>query len=285
MTSWVDGRIVGDGEPSIPSADRGFLYGDGLFETLRVQDGAPLWWDEHLRRMAQGAAELGIPMPPEPAWRAAALALLDGARGRCRLRLVLTRGDGPPGFAPPPKPDPRMVLTFDPATLPEPPRLVALVRSGEPGLPRLKILAAPHAVLARREAARRGADDALLVDRRGRVVEATSATVLVARGGRLVTPPLSDGILPGVTRSIVLAWAQEAGVACEEASLYLGDVRGADEILLASSVAGVLPARAVDGRELPAREGPLARRVSEAFERACREVGPRAWKKSEKGNR
>jgi len=162
---------------------------------------------------------------------------------------------------------------------------VTLARSGEPGLPRLKILAAPHAVLARREAARRGADDALLVDRRGRVVEATSATVLVARGGRLVTPPLSDGILPGVTRSIVLAWAQEAGVACEEASLYLGDVRGADEILLASSVAGVLPARAVDGRELPAREGPLARRVSEAFERACREVGPRAWKKSEKGNR
>lgn len=247
MKLWLGTALVEESAARISPLDRGFTLGDGLFETLRVKDGAVLRVTAHLARLAAGAAVLGLPLPALDlagalTGTAAANGIADGA-----LRLTLTRGPGPRGVLPPAEPHPTLVITAAPAgPALSPTRLViagGTRRNERSPLAQVKSLNYLDGILARQEAARRGADDAILLNTRERVAETSIANLFAVVDGVLVTPPLADGVLPGIMRAEVLA----AGAI--ERSLTTEELMQAEEAFLTSAL-GIRPVREVEGRAL-----------------------------------
>lgn len=245
---WLNGIILPDYEARITPADRGLLLGDGLFETLRVRGGRPLRLDRHLARLRAGADVLGLPVPLDDAGLAAAMAALLRRCGLedASLRLTLTRGPGPRGLLPPAEPTPTLMLTAAPLPPPPPPARVVVARETRRNehspLARIKSLSTLDGVLARQEAARRGADDALLLNTAGRVAEASAANLFLVLDGVVITPPVSEGALPGVMRAAVME-----AFAVVERPVTVEDLNRADEVFLTSSL-GVRAVVMVDGR-------------------------------------
>ncbi len=257
MTLWLDGTLIADADARIDPADRGFTLGDGLFETLRVAGGRPRHCARHLARLRAAAAVLGLPLPWSDAEWAAAMAALLAAEGRGEgsLRLTVTRGPAPRGVLPPETPRPSLLITA--GGLPPDGSVRAVVatvtrRNEWSPLSRLKTLNYLDAILARQEAARRGADDALLLNTAGRLAEATAANLFVVQRGRLLTPPPEEGCLPGIARALILE-----SRAVEVRPLTLEDLAGADEAFLSNSL-GLRALVAVDGRPIgDGRPGPV----------------------------
>ena len=251
MKLWLRGALVEEAEAAVSPLDRGFTLGDGLFETVRVKGGKVLRPAAHLARLAAGARLLGLPLPALDF--AAALAATAQANGLTEgvLRLTLTRGTGPRGVLPPATPDPTVVITA--AALPPPPPPARLViadgtrRNERSPLAQVKSLNYLDNILARQEAAGRGADDAVLLNTADRVAETSIANVFALIDGALLTPPVSEGALPGVMRAAVLA----AGA--REAPLSAPDLVGADALFLTSAL-GIRPVREIAGRILPASD-------------------------------
>ncbi|MGQ9371524.1 aminotransferase class IV [Azospirillum sp. ST 5-10] len=254
MTVWLNGRLTAAEAARIDPADRGFTLGDGLFETMRVAAGRVRHRDRHLARLAAGAAALGIPMPYGADALADALARLVAAHGLAEgvLRLTVSRGPGARGVLPPATPVPTVLITAGPrppAAGPARAVIATVTRRNEHSpLSRLKTLNYLDSVLARREAAERGADEALLLNTAGRLAEASVATLFVVIGGRLLTPPVAEGALPGIRRAVIL----EGGDAAER-PLAPGDLAAAEEAFLANSL-GIRPLVAVDGRPVGSGE-------------------------------
>jgi branched-chain amino acid aminotransferase len=244
----VDGAIAPAAEARIPVADDGLLRGDGGFEVIRVYDGVPFAWDEHLERLGRTCAGLRLPVDIE-AFRAEAEAVVAQAReAESLLRLVVTRGGRRLAIV---EPLPVRGATARVATVTYAPTRV---------LNGLKTLSYAGNVLAVRLAQERGYDEALLVTPHGRVLEGPTWTFFWVADGRLSTPPLSEGILDSITRRKLLA-------ACdvEERTCTLDDLRAAQEAFIASTVREVMPIVAVDEIELPAAPGPVTRSAHEAF--------------------
>lgn len=257
MIAWLNGDLVE--HASIDATDRGFTLGDGLFETMRAAGGRLLHRQRHLARLRAGAEILGLDLPiDETALEEAAEELLDAAGlDTAALRLTLTRGTAPRGLPPPPVPSPTLLLTAAPLPAPAPPAalVVATVtrRNEHSPVSRIKSLNYLDNVLARMEATRRGADDALILNTVGKVVETTVANLFVRFSDKIVTPPASDGALPGVARSLVLE-----GMAVAEHSLMPSDLAAADEMVL-TNILGARAVTAVDGRPLRGGDGLLRR--------------------------
>lgn len=234
---WLNGRLLTAEAARIDPADRGFTLGDGLFETIRVQDGRGVWLDRHLARLAAGCAVLGIPRRFDDAALAGACAAVIVAEGirAGALRLTVSRGPGPRGVLPPPSPEPTMLITGHVGAAPGTP--VALVvargtcRNQRSALSRIKSLNALDAVIARREAASQGADDAVMLNTEGRVAETTIANLFASIGGAWVTPPVGEGALPGIMRGAVLA---RLGAA--ERPLTVTDLEQAEALLLTNAL-------------------------------------------------
>lgn len=264
MPVWLNDGLVAAEAARIAPDDRGFTLGDGLFETVRVAAGQPRHLERHLARLRDGAAVLELPVPAGIAAACAALiaaaGLADGA-----LRVTLSRGPAPRGVLPPPAPSPTLLITAGPLPPSTPLRAViarTTRRNEHSPLSRLKTLNYLDAVLARQEAARRGADEALMLNTAGRLAEATAANLVLRIGDRVFTPPVAEGALPGIHRGLIL----EHGMA-EERPLTLEDLAVADEIVLCNSL-GVRAVIAVGGAEVGGAEvgggapGPLAARLS-----------------------
>lgn len=250
MMVWLDGALVAADIARIAPGDRGFTLGDGLFETLAVQDGEIVRLPAHVARLAAGAQVLDLPLPAFdlPAI-ATALLQANGLRDAV-LRLTLTRGAGPRGVLPPAQPTPTLLVTAAPLAPPAPPaRLVVATvtrRNEHSPLSRIKSLNYLDNILARQEAQRLGADDALMLNTQGRVTESTIANVFLVRDGALLTPPVSEGALPGVMRGAILAHG------ATERPLTLDDLAAATEIFLTSSL-GVRSVRQLAGHALPSQ--------------------------------
>jgi branched-chain amino acid aminotransferase len=233
---WWNGRTVPPEEIRIAADDSGFLFGEGLFETLRVDAGRARDVEAHLDRLLAGLRRVGIALPDSRPTLEKALEEIAAAAPRptARMRLTVTRST-------------RLIT----ATPYEPPALVTAallpryrIDSASP-LAGLKSLSYQANRLALRDAEAQGAWDALLVNERGRLVSGSRSNLAVVVGGRVVTPPEGDGCLPGTVRRRLL----ESG-AIEERSLAPEDLRGC-EVLLMNSLIGVLPVSRIDGRESP----------------------------------
>jgi branched-chain amino acid aminotransferase len=250
---WINGAILDAAAARIDPRDRGFALGDGLYETIRVRNGAPTRVPAHVMRLVRGCALLDFAPPLDPyAFEAAMRALLAAAdvAGDAALRLTLTRGPGPRGLAPPPTPRPTLVMLVVPWTRPAPVSAITarVTRRNEHSpLCTIKHTNCLDAILARREASAHGADEAVLLNHQGRVAEATIANLFAVIDGSLVTPPLSEGCLPGVARDEILQLTGAIERPVEGAELAL-----ADEIFFSSAL-GVRSAVTLDGRPLPSR--------------------------------
>lgn len=250
MKLFLNGALMDAEAAAVSPMDRGFTLADGLFETLAVRDGRILRLDAHLDRLARGAAVLGLPLPARDGLATALKAVrAENALAAGSLRLTVTRGCGPRGVLPPPEPRPTVLVTAAPAGPPLPPaRLVTATvtrRNAASPLSRIKSLNYGDNILARQEAAARGTDDAVLLNTEGRIAETSIANLFAVIDGVLLTPPVRDGVLPGVMRAELL----RAGA--REAPLRPEDLARASEIVLTSAL-GLRSVAALDDRPLAA---------------------------------
>jgi branched-chain amino acid aminotransferase len=238
----VDGAITPADEARIPVADEGLLRGDGGFEVVRVYGGIPYAWDEHLARLARTCAGLRLE-PDLDAVRAEAEALLaQAAEPESLLRLVVTRGG-------------RRVAIVEPLPVRSPAaRVGTITYAPNRVLNGLKTLSYAGNMLAVRLAKEQGYDEALLVTPHGRVLEGPTWSFFWVAGGRLCTPPLSEGLLDSITRAKLLE-----ACAVKERTCTLDDVRAAEEAFIASTVREVMPIVVVGDIELPSAPGPVTR--------------------------
>ena len=276
---WMDGAIVPLHEARIPVTDHGLLYGDGVFEGIRYYNGKPFRLDAHLRRLADSARAIALSLP-EPLPRITAIVQdVIAASGNADgyLRLVVTRGPGPLGIDPAPCRQPGLFVIAAPLTLVSDKRrqhgvtvIIAATRRLPPdGLdPRIKSLNYLNHILARIEANRAGADEAILLNHRGLVSEGSADNLFVVKNNCLLTPPVIDGALDGITRSWVMTQARELGIPVAARSLSAFDLYTADECFLTGTGAELIPVRNIDGRELPGCPGPVFRTLADAFREA-----------------
>ena len=209
--AWLNGQLIDVDEAALPVSDRGLTLGDGLFETLKVRDGVPLRLDQHLTRLTVSANVLAIPIPYEQAqiWAAIQKTVQENQLQNAAVRITVTRGSGPRGLLPPEDQNPTVIITA--ASLPSPQGPVRAItsqlvcRNEMSVLSNIKSTNYAELILARREAADKGADEAILLNTRGRLAETTISNIFVLVKGALLTPPLNDGVLPGVMRGHVLA--------------------------------------------------------------------------------
>lgn len=259
--SW-DGTVVAVngvvGAQSISVFDRGFLYGDSVFEVFRTYKGLPHALGAHLNRLNQSANAIGMPASDSALLRRELRQALEHAQqvapGERRVRLVVTRGDDGAGVAPGAAGAGTRVILASPLKG-HPEHLyqegagVLIVSGQASGIPGAKVGNYLPSVLATGEARRRGAHEALLCDAGGFVREGATSNVFLIAGSRLITPPL-EGILPGVTRSVVLGLAKDEGLDVEERAPHADEVRCAEGIFLTSTVRGLMPVVRVDGQRL-----------------------------------
>jgi branched-chain amino acid aminotransferase len=243
---------------------------------MRARNGRIFRRERHLARLRGGLAALGIPAPPPlESWIDAALAA--AGAGDARVRLTVTRGEGPPGLVPPTDVRPTVLIAVSPiadlaqAGLPPPVALhVASGRRNERAMSAgLKTLSYTDSVMAMLEAQRHGADDALLLDTEGHCSEATASNLFICTGGRLATPPAGCGALPGITRAVVMELAAAIGMACEERAFGLETLLAADEVFLTNSTRGAAPVARVGDRTIgDGTAGACTRRLAGAWREA-----------------
>src|SRR5579885_2404781 len=267
---WLNGRIVPEEEAFIPAADRGFLLGDGLFETMSVKNGQALDLEAHLQRLASGLVILGFAQAVDLDALRADIGRYAAAAGQshCALRLTVTRGSGPRGLAPPEAPKPLIVMTLSPLPSgPRPPISVHIAtatrRNEYSPLSRIKALGYADHVVALSEARAYGADDAILLNTRGTIACATVANVFALRQGRLHTPPVHDGALPGTMRAMVLSLAEQAGLEAREMPLEPEDLVKADAVFLTNSISRLVEAKTCGGAPVGKDAGATTERLRE----------------------
>ncbi|MDA0301932.1 MAG: aminotransferase class IV [Chloroflexi bacterium] len=249
--AWVDGAVVPRDEARVSIDDFAVRYGAACFETMLARGGRVFRLDAYLDRLEAGLRGMGV-TPPARAELAHAIAetLAANALTEASVRLAVTAGRGPaPDLAR--AATPGVIVTADPVPPPAlPPRLRVVATRVDARRPLAGAKTAqflPY-LLARAEARATGADDALLLNHEGAVVEAATANIFLLRAGGLETPPLVDGPLPGVTRAAVIEVARGLGIPVVERTLTLHDVALAEAVLLTSSVAGIVAAASVVAR-------------------------------------
>lgn len=284
---WMNGEEVPPAAAAVSVFDRGFLYGDSVFETLRTYGGRPFATDLHVHRLAESARKVFIELPVSPRELAAEIerACEQRQAPELYLRLMVTRGQGPLGLDPGGASHPLRVLITTPLSPPPAdvyehgisvvtyrvPRLADHTEASGAKLGNYLV-----AVLATRRAVAVGAKEALIVDGAEHVLEgATSNVFWVDGAGDLCTPGLDAGILGGITRQHVLIVAAELGRPVIERTPELSELLAAREVFISSSVRELVPVIAIDGRAVAdGRPGPVMRQLLAAFREHCaRAVG------------
>lgn len=280
---WMDGAPIAAAAARVPVLDRGFLYGDSVYEVTRAFGGVAFALEEHLERLERSAKSLFITPPLRSELRYAVVETLrQSGLEDAYVRIVVTRGAGEIGLDPAVADTPRLVVIVKPATPPPPEAYrdgvkVAIVSRARPGLatatvdPQVKSGNYLGNVLAVAEARRRGAYEAILCDGLGRITEGSSFNFFLVSAGRVSTAPLSLGLLEGITRRKVMQLLEEAEIPLVEQPLWPADLHRADEAFLTSSVRGVVPIVQADGQPIgEGRPGPVTRRVMALYEALVR---------------
>ncbi len=287
MKIYLDGKFVDESEAKVSVFDHGLLYGDGIFEGIRLYGGNVFRLDEHLERLEYSAKALLLKMP----WSRKEIS--DATLETCRqngltdgyIRLVVTRGVGDLGLSPWLCPVPSIFIIASKIALYPAEHYttglsivtVATRRISSAALPpAVKSLNYLNNILAKIEARQAGALEAIMLNDQGYVAECTGDNIFIVHKGAIITPSASQGALKGITRSAIVDIAAELGIPLREADMTRYDVWNADECFLTGTAAEVIPVVKLDGREIgTAKPGPITLRVLEAFRRRVLVEGTR----------
>lgn len=265
---WLDGRLHAGSVAPFDLADRGLLLGDGVFDTALALHGRLYREAEHVARLVASAQALGFPL--DPGTVATAMRAVAAGHPRAAVRTTATRGAGPRGLRPPQTPRPTLMasaapLDPGPAFAPLSLHPTGIRRNDTSPASRHKTLGYLDAVLAAEEAARAGCDEALFLNTRGQVACAGTGNLFALFGDTLVTPPLADGVLPGIIRAAVLGLAPALGLTAAERSLTPAALDAADALFVTNSLRLIAPVSSLGGRSLVSAAHPGLRRLSEAL--------------------
>lgn len=277
----LDGALVAPEQAVISVFDRGFLYGDSVYEVVRTYGGVAFELDAHLQRLENSAELIGLalPWPRERIAGETRRTIEASGNAEAYARVIVTRGAGEIGLDPGLARDGRVIIIAKELVVPPPETYESGVRVALVGVRRnLREAIDPAAktgnylnnVLAMRQARECEAFEALMLDRDGRVTEATTANVFVVHGGELSTPPLAVGILEGVTRRVVLELARGLGILAREAELWPAQLLAADEVFITGTTRELVPVVAVceggiEHRIGAGRPGPITQRLLAEF--------------------
>lgn len=282
---YVNGTIAPAEDAVIPVYDHGFLYGEGIYETLRTYDGVPFLYDRHVQRLRASAAHLALDVPFSDeallGWITDTLAAA-GEMPEAYIRVLLTRGVGDLTYDVRSTPLPSLVIIVKP--LDEPPArvltegirvsLVSILRN-HPGSvnPIIKSNNLLNNALAMQEANRRGADEGLMRNYRGELSECSQANFFIVRGGVALTPRSEAGLLEGITRAFLFDVGREVGVEVRDETLRPDDLDTADEAFITSTTRELSPVTRIDDREIGGgRPGPVTMTLLHGYRRRAREI-------------
>ena len=277
MLIYLDGKLVPKEEAKVSVFDHGVLYGDGVFEGIRVYEGNVFRLKEHVDRLYESAKTIGmvIPMTPKEVEDATIETVAANGMRDAYIRLVVTRGVGDLGIDPDKCEKPTLFIIV--ATIALYPQEfydngIPLITASTRRIPlvcvdpRIKSLNYLNNILAKIEAKKAGVPEAVMLNLSGRVAECTADNLFIKRNGTLKTPRLTEGALPGVTRGAVLELAEGLGVPTHETVLGLHDLYNADECFLTGTGAEIVPVISIDGRQIAdGKPGELTRRLHAKF--------------------
>jgi aminodeoxychorismate lyase len=270
MIVFLNGQFVPENEAVVSVFDRSFLYGDGLFETMRIRNGKPFRWPQHMDRLRQGAEflKVKIPFADEALREFSAELVTRNQMLEALLRLTLSRGVGVRGYSPKGAQQPTLVMSLHPVSANDAPVQWKLVTSSfrlpanEP-LAQFKTCNKLAQILARAQADAVGADEALLLNTDGHVVEGASSNLFWVESETVCTPPLTAGILAGVTRSVVMEICDKLGIPTRESAIAPLALQKAAGVFLSLSSVGIAECIALDGN--PLGRSPVVARVRAAY--------------------
>ncbi len=288
VSRWVsiNGQILPGEQAFVSAWDHGLLYGDGVYETLRTYSGRAFLLDRHLARLRRSAERILLPwaaLPVDPGEEIRRTLHAASDNEESLVRVVVTRGVGPLGYAPELCPKPGLliyVLEFTPPSGEARERGVTVAmttirRNPKSALdPEIKSNNLLNTILAGQQAHARGADEGVLLNMAGEVAECTTSNVFIVRGGEVITPPVSAGILEGLSREVALELCRAHGVPAFEKTIQPEALFGADEAFLTSTTREILPIVRVDDRRIgDGRPGPVTRRLMTLFHEKARAQG------------
>ena len=274
----VNGRITGDRDAVISVFDHGFLYGEGIYETMRTYHRRLFLYDRHMRRLRRSARMIDLPLPFTDDQLAAqirdtlAIATLDG---EAYIRVLVTRGIGDLTYDLKATPDPSIVIIAKPQIDPTPDVyengvrvvIVDVVRNHPESVnPMIKSNNLMNSALAMQEALRSGAFEGVMRNYRGELTECTTSNLFIVKDGVALTPPLDAGLLPGITREFLFDVGKQIGVDVREQTLRDDDLFGADEAFLTSTTREAVPIVTVNDRTIgTGKPGLVTGRLLSAF--------------------
>ena len=278
------GRPLEPGEASVSVFDRGFLYGDSVYETLRTAGGNAVEITRHLDRLRRSGLGIGLEIPFSDADLRAAIAETHAATGNpdSYVRVMVTRGAGPLQLDPRVSATPVLVVLVQELKLPTAKlyetglsvRIVDVHKISARSLdPTLKTGNYLNSIQALRQAAESAAEDAIMCNAAGHVAEGATSNVFMVKDGRVLTPSLATGLLEGITRALVMRLAADVGIPASEGVVWPDELRAADEVFLTSSVRGLMPVTTLDGQALGVGPGPVTRRLMARYQEYIDSVG------------
>lgn len=272
---YINGKIVPEGEALISVFDRSYLYGEGVFETMRVYNGRPAFCDMHYHRLKANCEKLKIELPvDEYAFEHDVVKTINANKVKdAVVRVTISPVGLSIGLARPPKLSTNFVIIVRQFKgRPEEAYrrgvkivLVESVFADDPDMAEIKSTNYLTKMIARLEVTGKKADEGLLQNRDGFILEGTATNLFVVKDGCLFTPPLSDGCLPGITRWVVMGLAEKLKIKCREKSIHLEDLRGVDEVFLTGSTSEILPVREIAGTFKKAAPGKTTLRLMQAY--------------------
>lgn len=282
---WLDGKIVDEADAKVSVFDHGLLYGDGIFEGIRFYEGRVFRLTEHIERLYLSAKALLLKMPwtLEEVCEATLETIRANGLRDGYIRLVVTRGVGDLGLNPYLCPTPSMFIiassiTLYPAELYQNGLEVVTCATRRPTpaslSPQVKSLNYLNNVMAKVEALKAGAKEGLMLNEQGYVAECTGDNVFLVKKGEVLTPPVSDGSLDGITRQVIFDLCAKLEIPIREASMTRYDLYTAEESFLTGTAAETIPMVKLDEREIgDGKPGPITLRIMEAFGKMVRSEG------------
>jgi len=284
---YVNGKITPAAQAAIPVYDHGFLYGEGVYETLRTYNHVPFLYDGHCRRLRASAGYLALDVPFSDQQLLEAIGetiAAAGAMTEAYIRVLLTRGVGELTYDLQATPTPSLVIIVKPLDEP-PPRvfsdgitisLVPILRN-HPGSvnPIIKSNNLLNNALAMQQAARRGAEEGLMCNFRGELSECSQANFFMVRGGVALTPVSEAGLLEGLTRSFLFEVGKDVGIEVRGETLFPRDLEAADEAFITSTTRELSPVTRIDDRVVgDGKPGPVTLKLLEGYRRRARAITP-----------